>query len=124
MRRELGIAAPESDWSLPEAITQPSLNINGMHSANVGAQATNVIPDTATAVLDLRLVLGNDPAQQVDRLRAHVRSQGYYVIDHARARLIATYGADVVPSPSRATAYRILDKLERKHPTFSKKYET
>lgn len=83
LRRELGIAAPESDWSLPEAITQPSLNINGMHSANVGAQATNVIPDTATAVLDLRLVLGNDPAQQVDRLRAHVRSQGYYVIDHA-----------------------------------------
>ena len=83
LRRELGIAAPESDSSLPEAITQPSLNINGMRSANVGAQATNVIPDTATAVLDLRLVLGNDPAQQVDRLRAHVRSQGYYVIDHA-----------------------------------------
>ena len=83
LRRELGIAAPESDWSLPEAITEPSLNINGLRSANVGAQATNVIPDTATAVLDLRLVLGNDPTQQVDRLRAHVRSQGYYVIDRA-----------------------------------------
>jgi len=83
LRHELGIAAPESDWSLPEAITQPSLNINGMRSANVGAQATNVIPDTATAVLDLRLVLGNDPMQQVEKLRAYVRSQGYYAIDHA-----------------------------------------
>ena len=83
LRHELGIAVPESDWTLPEAITEPSLNINGMRSANVGAQATNVIPDTATAVLDLRLVLGNDPAQQIERLRAHVRSQGYYVIDHA-----------------------------------------
>ena len=82
LRHELGIAAPESDWSLPEAITQPSLNINGMRSANVGAQATNVIPDTATAVLDLRLVLGNDPVQQVEKLRAYVRSQGYYAIDH------------------------------------------
>jgi acetylornithine deacetylase/succinyl-diaminopimelate desuccinylase-like protein len=79
--RELGLAAPESDWSLPEAATVPSLNINGMRSANVGEQAANVIPTTATAVLDLRLVVGNDPQQQVEKLRAHVRSQGYYVID-------------------------------------------
>lgn len=59
----------------------------------------------------------------IEHTEASKPSQNY-VIDHARARLIATYGADVVPSPSRATAYRILDKLERKHPTFSKKYET
>lgn len=81
LRQELGIAAAESDWSLAESSTVPSLNINGMRSANVGAQAANVIPDTATAVLDLRLVLGNDPAQQVEKLRTYVRSQGYYVID-------------------------------------------
>ena len=43
-----------------------------------------------------------------------------YVIDHARARLIATYGRDAVPLPSRTTAYRIVQKLERMHPTFTK----
>src|SRR6202012_1969158 len=44
-KRELGIAATESDRSLPAATTVPSLNINGMRSANVGDQASNVIPD-------------------------------------------------------------------------------
>lgn len=81
LRRDLGFAAPESDRSLAESLTLPSLNINGMRSANVGDQAANVIADTATAALDVRLVVGNDPQQQYEKLRAHVRSQGYYVID-------------------------------------------
>ena len=81
LRRNLGLAAAESDRSLGESITLPSLNINGMRSANVGDQASNVIPPTAAAVLDIRLVVGNDPQQQFEKLRAHVRAQGYYVID-------------------------------------------
>lgn len=81
IRRELGLAATESDWSLPQAVMLPSLNINGMRSANVGAEAANVIPATATAVLDMRLVVGNDPQKQFDKLREYVRSRGYYVID-------------------------------------------
>ena len=81
IRRELGMAAPESDWSLPEAVMVPSLNINGMRSGNVGAEAANVIPTTATAVLDMRLVVGNDPQRQFENLRRYVRAQGYYVID-------------------------------------------
>jgi hypothetical protein len=44
--------------SLNEAINLPSLNINGMQSGNVGKMASNQIPNHA--VLDLRLVLGND----------------------------------------------------------------
>jgi len=80
---KLGLAAPESDWSLPEAVMMPSLNINGMRSANIGTEAANVIPTTATAVLDLRLVVGNDPHKQFENLRRYVRSQGYYVIDRA-----------------------------------------
>jgi len=43
-----------------------------------------------------------------------------YVIAHARARLIGRYGKDIVPMPSQATAYRILRKLERIYPLFSK----
>jgi acetylornithine deacetylase/succinyl-diaminopimelate desuccinylase-like protein len=81
LRHELGLAATESDRPLNEAITLPSLNINGMRSGNVGDQATNMIPATATAVLDLRLVVGNDPQRQFQKLQAHVRAQGYYVID-------------------------------------------
>jgi transposase InsO family protein len=40
------------------------------------------------------------------------------VIERTRARVIARFGPDVVPQPSRATAFRILGDLERRHPLF------
>jgi acetylornithine deacetylase/succinyl-diaminopimelate desuccinylase-like protein len=52
-----------------------------MSSGDVGALARNVIPTTATAVLDLRLVRGNDYNRQVERLINHIRKQGFYVTD-------------------------------------------
>jgi acetylornithine deacetylase/succinyl-diaminopimelate desuccinylase-like protein len=67
--------------SLNEAIMMPSLNINGMQSGNIGAKAANVIPVSASAVLDLRLVPGNDPLKQQQKVMAHIRSQGYYVTE-------------------------------------------
>jgi acetylornithine deacetylase/succinyl-diaminopimelate desuccinylase-like protein len=82
MRRELGLGWTEGNGAtLTEAINQPSLNINGLRSADVGANSRNVIPTIATAALDLRLVLGNDPTRQVDRVIAHIRAQGYEVMD-------------------------------------------
>ncbi|MBK9163349.1 MAG: M20/M25/M40 family metallo-hydrolase [Acidobacteria bacterium] len=83
LKRELGIAYTEGGGkSLLERINQPSLNINGIKSGDVGEKARNVIPTTATTVLDLRLVKGNDHIRQVAKLRRHIESQGYYVIDH------------------------------------------
>jgi hypothetical protein len=40
------------------------------------------------------------------------------VIDRANARVVARYGPDVIKLPSRATAYRILEQLQNRHPTF------
>jgi acetylornithine deacetylase/succinyl-diaminopimelate desuccinylase-like protein len=83
LRSQLGLARTEGNGkSLLELINQPSLNINGISSGDVGALARNVIPTTATAVLDLRLVKGNDHARQVQRLVDHIRKQGFFVIDH------------------------------------------
>ncbi len=82
LKRELGIVYTEGGGkSLLERINQPSLNINGIKSGDVGEQARNVIPTIATTVLDLRLVKGNDHIRQVAKLRKHIESQGYYVID-------------------------------------------
>src|SRR5882724_1495112 len=82
LRSQLGLARTEgSGKSLLELINQPSLNINGFSSGDVGSLARNVIPTTATAVLDLRLVRGNDHRQQVQKLIDHIRKQGFYVID-------------------------------------------
>jgi acetylornithine deacetylase/succinyl-diaminopimelate desuccinylase-like protein len=82
LKRQLGLGRTEnSGKSLMELINVPSLNINGFASGDVGALARNVIPTTATAVLDLRLVKGNDYQRQVERLVAHIRKQGYFVTE-------------------------------------------
>jgi acetylornithine deacetylase/succinyl-diaminopimelate desuccinylase-like protein len=82
LKRQLGFSTSEGQGaSLLELINQPSLNINGMNSGDVGALARNVIPTTATAALDLRLVKGNDHLRQVQRLIDHIKRQGFYVID-------------------------------------------
>ena len=67
-------------------LNQPSLNINGLSSAQTGAHAANVIPPTATADLDLRLVVGVDWRLQQQRVRDFVASQGYFVVDREPTR--------------------------------------
>ena len=82
LRAQLGLARTEgAGKSLLELINLPSLNINGVSSGDVGTLARNVIPTTAAAVLDLRLVKGNDYRRQVQYLQEHIRKQGFYVIE-------------------------------------------
>ena len=84
LRAELGVAGTEGGGgTLAELLQLPSLNVAGLRSADVGERARNVIPTTATAAIDMRLVLGNDPDRQFERLAAHVRAQGFHVIDRA-----------------------------------------
>jgi len=83
LKHQLGLAQTEGEGkSLLELINLPSLNINGISSGDVGSLARNVIPTTAAAVLDLRLVKGNDYKRQVQHLTEHIRKQGFYVVDH------------------------------------------
>ena len=80
--RTFGLAAPDGEGkSLLELLNEPSLNIDGMESGWTGAQAKTIIPDEATASLDMRLVKNAGPEQELDALVAHIRKQGYYVID-------------------------------------------
>ena len=81
LRRELGLARTEGQpTSLAERLLLPSLSVLGLASANVGALASNVIPETATATLGLRLVQGNDPERMLGRVEAHIRRQGYHIV--------------------------------------------
>jgi acetylornithine deacetylase/succinyl-diaminopimelate desuccinylase-like protein len=84
LMQELGIALPEiTGPSLMELITLPSLNVNGIEAGGIGAGARNVIPTEARAVLDLRLVRGNDHQRQVQRLVDHIRLHGFHLLDRA-----------------------------------------
>lgn len=82
LRSELKIARPDGKGRpFLELLNLPTLNINGIQSGNVGDLATNIIPSSAVAVLDLRLVPGNKVDTQIDKVRAHIRKQGFHVTD-------------------------------------------
>jgi acetylornithine deacetylase/succinyl-diaminopimelate desuccinylase-like protein len=84
LKQDLALSKPDGDGkSFMELLNLPTLNINGMQSANIGSMAANVIPTEATAVIDLRLVLGNDVDRQINKLTRHIQKEGYHVIDHA-----------------------------------------
>ncbi len=105
LMRELQLGSTEgAPKKLAELITLPSLNIRGMASSRVGAQASNVIPSTATATLDIRLVKGMNPRTTAECVVEHVQRQGFFVTDqkpdarmrmaHPRVAWIVTSGGE------------------------------
>jgi len=67
--------------TLNELITVPSLNIRGISSSRTGSQASNVIPASATATIDIRLVKGMNVERTQQQVLAHIRGQGFFVVD-------------------------------------------
>jgi acetylornithine deacetylase/succinyl-diaminopimelate desuccinylase-like protein len=108
----LGLAAAEVPGSrLLDRLMLPSLNVRGLHAADVGPAARNVIPAHATASIDIRLAGGDDPERMLDRVRDHVAKQGYLVLDReptdaerrahpAIARLDARVGYPAARAPA------------------------
>jgi acetylornithine deacetylase/succinyl-diaminopimelate desuccinylase-like protein len=114
MRVEVQLGATEAkNAPLAERIMLPALNLRGIRGGNVGATASNTIPTDATASIDFRLVPRQTPAHIRELVEAHVRRQGYFVVDHvpsaaermAHARILkltweAGYTATRVPMDS------------------------
>lgn len=80
LKMELGINDTEGSESLYERLLYPSLTIKGISTGNVGQEARNVIPSTATASLGIRLVKGCDPEKMVDLVEAHIKKRGYHIV--------------------------------------------
>jgi acetylornithine deacetylase/succinyl-diaminopimelate desuccinylase-like protein len=80
LRRRIGIAEAERvGATYQEALQYPSLNVRGMASASVGAQAANIVPSQAVAELDFRTTPETDGARLQDLVQAHIEGQGYHV---------------------------------------------
>ena len=87
LMREFWLGSTEGGGKkLTELITLPSLNIRGMASSRIGAQASNVIPATASATMDVRLVKGMDPRTTAERVIEHIRKQGFFVVNQEPSR--------------------------------------
>ena len=95
--------------SLAELISEPSLNVRGMASGHVGAEASNVVPATATAEIDMRLVKGQDHTRIEQLFIEHIRKQGYFVVDHdptAEERMSHPKVAKVIVDPGGYNSVR------------------
>ena len=82
LRALFGIAAPERQGlSLQEALQLPSLNVRGLSSAYVGADARTIIPDKAVAAIDVRLVKETPADRMIKLVRDHIARQGWHVVE-------------------------------------------
>jgi acetylornithine deacetylase/succinyl-diaminopimelate desuccinylase-like protein len=125
LMREYGLAAADGHGrSLGELVNEPSLNIDGLRSEDVGRQSRTIIPAEATATIDLRLVKGIEPRRQVDRVIAHIKKQGYFVVaaeptqetrlSHPLiARVVSEEGYPAVRTPMKlAIVQKIISAVE------------
>jgi acetylornithine deacetylase/succinyl-diaminopimelate desuccinylase-like protein len=67
--------------TLQESLQYPSLNIRGLSSGWVGKESRTIVPATATAELDIRLVKESDYLRLLSLVRSHIEELGYHVID-------------------------------------------
>ena len=81
IQAKLGIAEPDHvAGSLQEAVQWPSLNVRGLSSGWVGDQARTIVPATATAEVDVRLVRETDGERLLALVRAHIEGLGFHVV--------------------------------------------
>jgi len=84
LRAEYGLAATEAGGAaLVQRIMLPALNVRGLQAGAVGERAANAIPSEASASIDFRLVPDQTPAGIRARVEAHLKGQGFTLIDHA-----------------------------------------
>jgi acetylornithine deacetylase/succinyl-diaminopimelate desuccinylase-like protein len=82
--------------TLQEAIQYPSLNIRGMSSGWVGKESRTIIPATATAEIDMRLVKESDYMYLLGLVKSHIEGLGYHVIDHEPTEAERLKHSDIV----------------------------
>jgi len=78
----LAIKTPETVGGFyQESLQYPSLNIRGLGSGWVGKKARTIVPESATAEIDIRLVPESDGNRLKGLVKKHIQNEGYFVID-------------------------------------------
>ncbi|WP_373071781.1 M20/M25/M40 family metallo-hydrolase [Zeaxanthinibacter enoshimensis] len=81
INRNLAIRKPEKVGSFyQESLQYPSLNIRGLASGWVGDKARTIVPESATAEIDIRLVPESDGTRLKELIKEYIRKEGYHVM--------------------------------------------
>ena len=79
--REFQIGSTEGNRkSLNELLMLPALNLRGIESGHIGAQASNTIPTEASASIDFRLVPNETPESIKPLVERHIVGRGYSIV--------------------------------------------
>lgn len=82
IRENIGIATIDNVAdTYQKSIQYPSLNILGIQSGWVGKATRTIIPSTAIAALDVRLVKESDPERLMALLKTFIQKQGFHIIE-------------------------------------------
>jgi acetylornithine deacetylase/succinyl-diaminopimelate desuccinylase-like protein len=82
IQKDFGIASTDNiGENFQEAIQYPSLSILGLQSAWVGKQTRTIIPATATAELNIRLVKETEGEWMLNLLKDYIVNQGYFLVE-------------------------------------------
>ena len=81
--RDFGIADKENIGNnFQEAMQYPALGVLGIKSGWVGKERRTIIPASAIAEINIRLVKETAGEAMVDKVKSHIEEQGYHLIDH------------------------------------------
>jgi acetylornithine deacetylase/succinyl-diaminopimelate desuccinylase-like protein len=83
LKKDFSVVQPErGEERLERKLNQPTLSILAMEAGGgLGAPARSAIPAAAAARIEMRLVHGLDPKKQNGLVVAHIRKQGFFVVE-------------------------------------------
>ncbi len=125
LEKDLGVKAPAD--LLDRLMFHPTLTIRGLHSGFLGKEANTIIPHRATVLLDVRLVKNQTVARVYERIVAHIRAQGFTVLESPdeplldalrgkTVRIISKGGYDPAKTPLDLPVCReVIAAVERAH---------
>ncbi|WP_457610765.1 M20/M25/M40 family metallo-hydrolase [Lutibacter sp.] len=80
LHNTLAIKSPETVGNYyQESLQYPSLNVRGISSGWVGEKSRTIVPDKATAEIDIRLVPETDGNTLKNLVKKQIENQGYYI---------------------------------------------
>lgn len=81
IKKDFGIVATDNiGESFQEAMQYPALGILGLEAAWVGKERRTIIPATAIAEMNIRLVKETEGDRMVNLVKQHIVDQGYYLV--------------------------------------------
>lgn len=82
IKKNLQIASTDKvGGNYQESLQYPSLNIRGLKSGWVGSEARTIVPESATAEIDIRLVPESDGNRLKNLIKNHAIKMGYHLVN-------------------------------------------